>query len=542
MKDWILLNRLQHRIKLLLAIIMVCIYMSGCGGNALYNAVRYDDINKTRSLINKGADVNAGKVPPLITASFKSNTEIVRMLLENGADTEVENQHGVTPLHWAAEKGNDDIAEMLIEHGADVNHQSKNGGNPLVSAAMKGNLKIAKMLVEKGADIETENKHGITPLYWAAEKAHEDIAELLIEHGANVNHRTDNGSTPLSGAAFGGNIKIVNMLLEKGANVNDENEHGVTPLFWAAEKGFEEIAESLINHGADVNYRSDSKSTPLSEAAFGGKVNIVNMLLEKGANVNDENEHGVTPLIWAATKGHGDIVVSLVERGADVNHVTENDQTAFKSACQTGNSDMAIYLYENGASTDFDDSTLEGMELNGTLHHILGDYFFSQDKIDDAQDYFTKAKTYYCDLEDKYSGDVTKLAWKKFGVIMLHALAGAAQSYASSYQANMQSRQLAQISALKYANSSNTGLQGYSAYMNKYNKTYVPTYQGINMASVNPPADTASIDAKKAYAKAKVRHYKKLSESIEKILNCFDSKQDAEDIHTCVAEITALKK
>jgi len=108
-------------------------------------------------------------------------------LINNGAKIDQRNSDKETALLKALESKHEDIAMLLIEKGADVNVQGKRGENtPLILAAEHGFKNVVEQLFKKGAKIDQRNSSKKTALLKALEKKHEDIAMLLIEKGADV--------------------------------------------------------------------------------------------------------------------------------------------------------------------------------------------------------------------------------------------------------------------------------------------------------------------------------------------------------------------
>lgn len=69
-----------------------------------------------------------------------------------------------TIINWSYQNlGRKNIVKILIENGADVNLKDKRGSTPLYWAAFRNNFEIAKMLLEKGADVNIKNNDGATP-------------------------------------------------------------------------------------------------------------------------------------------------------------------------------------------------------------------------------------------------------------------------------------------------------------------------------------------------------------------------------------------
>jgi hypothetical protein len=111
------------------------------GFTPLHIAAFAQNAAATRALIAAGADVNElatasfAQVTPLGTAATFAATEIVRVLLNNGADTERTSDHGNTPLHSAAANGNREIVELLLAHGASAAATTADGKTPADLAA-----------------------------------------------------------------------------------------------------------------------------------------------------------------------------------------------------------------------------------------------------------------------------------------------------------------------------------------------------------------------------------------------------------------------
>jgi ankyrin repeat protein len=149
---------------------------------ALIIASRYRDTEVVRMLLEKGADVNA-KTDTDTTALFNAilyrRTEVVRILLENGADVHVKTMYGSTTLDMAIWYGDIEIVSMLLENGADVNAKGKYGSTALIKASENGHTEVVRMLLEKGADVNIKDNNGSTALMKASKEGRTEIVELL---------------------------------------------------------------------------------------------------------------------------------------------------------------------------------------------------------------------------------------------------------------------------------------------------------------------------------------------------------------------------
>jgi ankyrin repeat protein len=309
---------------------------------------------------------NLDKMPTLrdtwlLRAAAEGQEVLVGLLLENGAELESKDSHGLTLLSWTAANGHEAIVKLLLEKGAELESKDIDGRTPLSWTAGSGHEAVVKLLLEKGAELESKDtKYGRTPLSWAAEDGNEAAVKLLLENGANVESKdTGFGWTPLLWAAENGNEVAVTLLLKKGANVESKDTKvGRTPLSRAAEGGHEAVAKLLLENGANVESKdTEFGQTPLSWAAEDGHEAVVKLLLEKGADLESkDSSYGQTPLLWAAENGHAAVVKLLLENGANMESKdTEFDWTPLSWAAQDRHEAVVKLLLEKGADIETKD-------------------------------------------------------------------------------------------------------------------------------------------------------------------------------------------
>ena len=164
----------------------------------------------------------------LYEASANNNVELVRLLLDIGADINLANRAGETPLYVASLFGYVNIVRILTERGANINKANKNGETPLHIASQNGQVEVVRILLEKGANINKFDYSSETPLYVASEAGNEEVVRILLEKGAEINKANIDGQTPLMIAVSYGHLEIMEALLEYGANINAETNEGYT--------------------------------------------------------------------------------------------------------------------------------------------------------------------------------------------------------------------------------------------------------------------------------------------------------------------------
>ena len=120
------------------------------------------------------------------------------LLVEQGADKDKTfGDREESVLCVAAEYGHLDIIRYIVEHGADMEKADNYGWTPIITASWKGHLEVVHYLLEQGANRDKANNRGYTSLHWAARFGHLETAKLLMVYGADLNARTDRGELPI---------------------------------------------------------------------------------------------------------------------------------------------------------------------------------------------------------------------------------------------------------------------------------------------------------------------------------------------------------
>lgn len=151
---------------------------------ALMDAVKRNDAAAVRQLVAGGADVDekdTSQDVPLIMAAYLGHDEIVRLLLEAGADvTAVDPGMKATALHAAAYAGRTNAARLLIEYGIEIDRQGPyNGYTALHDAVWQNNVDTAQVLIDAGANLHVTSNSGQTPLEFAQSRRHTAIAAMI---------------------------------------------------------------------------------------------------------------------------------------------------------------------------------------------------------------------------------------------------------------------------------------------------------------------------------------------------------------------------
>lgn len=103
-------------------------------------------------------------------------------------------------LMLACEMAHEDVVRVLLEKGADVHIVNDGGQSPLMIAAVQGDATIAKLLLDHGAVVDVQDATGRTPLTFAAVSNHTDVMEVLLSDGANIHHVDAEGKNVMASA------------------------------------------------------------------------------------------------------------------------------------------------------------------------------------------------------------------------------------------------------------------------------------------------------------------------------------------------------
>uniref|UniRef100_A0A0N5AJ31 ANK_REP_REGION domain-containing protein n=1 Tax=Syphacia muris TaxID=451379 RepID=A0A0N5AJ31_9BILA len=329
--------------------------------NGNYSVVQFLILRKVNK-VTANNDANA-----LSLACTNGHWEIVRLLLDHGADPCHLLKDGTSCIIEASRNGHTRVVETLLNwFGVPASPRAVNQSN---KSSLQGNrvkkvdilftfyIELSCFLFSDVFDVnmQTESNHD-TALTLAATGGHEQLADLLIARGADIEHRDKKGFTPLILAATGGHVSVVELLLNAGAQIEAQSERTKdTALSLACSGGRKEVVELLLKRGANKEHRNVSDYTPLSLAASGGYVDIVNMLLNAGAEINSRtgSKLGISPLMLAAMNGHSAATRLLLERGSDINaHIETNRNTALTLACFQGRTEVVRLLLEYNANVE----------------------------------------------------------------------------------------------------------------------------------------------------------------------------------------------
>ncbi|XP_008555384.1 ankycorbin [Microplitis demolitor] len=346
------------------------------GHTPLHLAVIAGDTQLVAVLLANGADVNAKDLEGhsvLHWATVCGEAECVRLVLAAGARPTTPDLRGGSPLHYAAQccgaavtaelsvpkKIGLKVLQTLLEFGADVNAKDEDGRQPILWAASAGSVEAVLALARTGgsAAAGATDKDGLTALHCAASRGHAKCVEALVNLcGAQPDHVDDNGCSALHYAATLGHADATALLLRLGADPNRQDRKGRTPALCAAAKGQLETLKILAQHGGSLHARTVRGTGVAHEAVLSGRIELIEWLARKKPATLDVATHdGRTPLHVAALHGYLDACKVLLDHGARINSIFRTSKsgsmTPLDAALYRGHRDCAKLIQMHGGTT-----------------------------------------------------------------------------------------------------------------------------------------------------------------------------------------------
>ncbi|CAH0549633.1 unnamed protein product [Brassicogethes aeneus] len=296
----------------------------------------------------------------LHVAARLGQAQVVKVLLEAGANADQADVDGWTPLRAAAWGGHTEVVELLVKHGCSLDSVDSENRTALRAASWSGHEEIVRNLLHNGSNVNLTDHEGRTALIAAAYMGHSEIVEHLLEFGADINHPDADGRTALSVAALcaprSPGTSVVSTLLERGASVDHQDNEGMTPLLVASFEGHRDVCEVLLENEADVDHCDRGGRSPLWAAASMGHAPVVALLLFWGCCIDSMDAEGRTVLSVAAAQGCVEVVRQLLDRGLDELHRDNSGWTPLHYAAFEGHHDVCEALLEAGARIDETDN------------------------------------------------------------------------------------------------------------------------------------------------------------------------------------------
>lgn len=246
---------MQYRCSRFLAV-CVTIVLSVVVGYAqpLIETVKTGDVKRVKALIKKKStninEVDSEGLTSLMVATIANDSLMAVVLLDGGANPNLQSKSGMSALHAAAFNNRDGIVQLLISYRADLNLLDSKGRTPIMVAAQMGNTNPITYLAQAGAALEVRDLRGNTPLMLACGGRHLGAMDELLERGANPNCRDLQGRTPLMLLAVHGEDEMVRILIKNKADFTLVDHTMKTALAYAKDYRRKAVIAVLERAGA----------------------------------------------------------------------------------------------------------------------------------------------------------------------------------------------------------------------------------------------------------------------------------------------------
>ena len=241
--------------------------VGGKFGTPLHAALEGGHADVAQLLLEHCVDVDArdsDDQTPLHLATRRGFLGVSRTLVERHADINARDKFGNTPLIrtraiWdlTPEDRGLDVLKFLLEHGADTGATDGFQSTALHVASYHGGVKTTQLILQHGANVNARNRMGQTPLHRVLYSLDDDTISLdryldvircLLEHGADIGAQDNTNATPLHLTSYYGCSKAARLLLEHGASVHLQTSEGKTAFEVASARGHESVAQLLSEH------------------------------------------------------------------------------------------------------------------------------------------------------------------------------------------------------------------------------------------------------------------------------------------------------
>lgn len=188
---------------------------------------------------------------PLVLAASANDLLTVRKLIAAGVDVNIRDKMiDATALDEAVGHGNHEMVRVLLDAGAEINARSSRAQTALMRLDDDATDELVWDLVAAGAKINLRDEDRDTALILAASYSKPEVLRALIDAGAKINAKNKEGETALMKAAASGLLESVRVLINAGANTNARNKSGETALDLARNNAHTEVVEQLYVYTA----------------------------------------------------------------------------------------------------------------------------------------------------------------------------------------------------------------------------------------------------------------------------------------------------
>jgi len=326
-------------------------------------------------------------------------------------------------------------------------------------------------------------------LIFASYSGNKDLINFLINsYPIDINTFDKNGKTALMIATMASDLDTIRILLKNGADINIKDKSGRNALILSVQSGKLEIAEFLIIKGADVNNKDNNGELALMFAAMDGNIGLAELLISNGADINARSINNASPMYFAVF--NDDMANCLYNYGAEIYSIEGIEEGFYKYASAY---QWAAQYYENKYFYDDKNNKLD--KINMVNNFIQ------------AEEHYKRASSECAVIADRFKTErIVKVLVASTATALVHV--------GAQMQAQHQAKQAAEIDALMSSSGKGRGVA-----LIEYH-TFSP--------------DTHDIKALEKHYREESETFSTLSITINRILNCYNSKGTKLELIKCV--------
>jgi len=329
-------------------------------------ALEEGDLSTVRQLIEAGADVNIREsdgTTPLIRAAAGTNSLLIEILLEAGADIHAVDVGEKSAIDYATRRDREEIVGILLSKGSSPSTETlpprgvirgqvvDEDGAPLSDVFIRcfyqitnGNLtSYFRTDIQSGPDGSIEFESLRPQTYQVGMTTMPGVMETVV-----LEHRKS----------------VVENIIVRTTRQTSLNQH----LFHLPYPVDADVIRKFLEEGAEVDTRSESGETPLMSVSGAHQTDLAGVLLESGADVNATDSEGESALIhaiqrfrWHRGDQSMDILILLLDAGADVNAADKEGKSALWHAIYSENDTLIDFLRAHGAENPIAELPARGM-------------------------------------------------------------------------------------------------------------------------------------------------------------------------------------
>lgn len=246
------------------------------------------------------ATTTTTRVDPVVE---EQTIRVLRKLLELGEDPDLQNKAGEFPILKVCHNGGSDLLHLMVSNGANLNVLDRKGNTPLLQFAKRRDVHSCEYLLANGADINLTDRKSRNALHWSLNETtpensnNFDLEEVLIKRGVDVNKQDADGKPPIFylftkiKEEFINDkldpIEIFSYLLAKGkVDLTATDANGNQLIHFCAQRGAYLCMIYLLRAGVDVNVLNHHQNSALNISILNNQNDVAIILLQHNSHVN----------------------------------------------------------------------------------------------------------------------------------------------------------------------------------------------------------------------------------------------------------------